>query len=122
MDSSSSPHRFRIATRIHYGLLRQLGEGIDLPMMLEREDYALDVLQVCRASGDDELRQLAEEFAAAGREHPAPAPALGADTSGFGLTEPPRLPADAFPVPPERARVSGWFGPFDLFGLRRPHR
>ncbi|MCM5678512.1 hypothetical protein M8A51_03085 [Schlegelella sp. S2-27] len=121
----SSPYRFRVATRIHYGLLKHIGEGIDLPTMLEREDYALDVLQVCRASGNAELQHLAEAFVAASRQRPgrAPhAPSLSADTSGFGLTEPPLDTGAASAVPSERARLGGWFGPIDLFGLRRPHR
>jgi hypothetical protein len=121
----SSPHRFRVATRIHYGLLKHIGEGIDLPAMLEREDYALDVLQVCRASGNAELQHLAEAFIAASRTRPGHAihaPSLSADTSGFGLTEPPPAAEAAFAVPSQQARLGGWFGPFDLFGLRRPHR
>lgn len=121
MDSST--HRLRIATRIHYGLLKHLGEGIDLPTMLDHDDYALDVLQVCRASGDTELQRLAEDYLAASRQRPGHAPhaaALSADTSGFGLAE---WPAGDEPLPPSASEArSSWFGPFDLFGLRRPHR
>ena len=40
MDPTS---RLRIATRIHYALLRHLGTGIDVGYMLKREDYAREV-------------------------------------------------------------------------------
>jgi hypothetical protein len=59
MDPTS---RLRIATRIHYALLRQLGTGIDVGYMLKREDYAREVLYVCEGSGDPELASLARKF------------------------------------------------------------
>jgi hypothetical protein len=62
MDTSI---RFRIATRIHHALMRELGEGIDVAMMLGREPYAREVLQVCNACGNRELVRLARHFRAA---------------------------------------------------------
>jgi hypothetical protein len=59
MDPTS---RLRIATRIHYALLRHLGTGIDVGYMLKREDYAREVLYVCEGSGDAELASLAHKF------------------------------------------------------------
>jgi hypothetical protein len=57
--------RFRIATRIHHALIRELGEGIDVVMMLGREPYAREVLHVCNACGSRELVRLARHFRAA---------------------------------------------------------
>ena len=62
MDASI---RFRIATRIHHALIRELGEGIDVVMMLGREPYAREVLHVCNACGSRELVRLARHFRAA---------------------------------------------------------
>ncbi|MFN3415075.1 MAG: hypothetical protein ACK4ZD_02015 [Caldimonas sp.] len=100
-------HRLQIATRIHFALLRELGSGIDVGLMLSRELYALDVLNVCRASENEELERLAEQFVQASaprplvpppptRSTPAPRPrrawwrslgaALGASRPGGPLT------------------------------------
>jgi len=58
----------RIATRIHYALLRHLGTGIDVGYMLKREDYAREVLYVCEGTGDPELASLARKFERASLE------------------------------------------------------
>lgn len=55
--------RLRLASRINHLLHRQLGEGIDVGMLLKRAPYATEVLYVCAASGDPELKALGEEFA-----------------------------------------------------------
>ena len=65
MDPTS---RLRIATRIHYALLRHLGTGIDVGYMLKREDYAREVLYVCEGTGDPELASLARKFERASLE------------------------------------------------------
>lgn len=67
-------HRLQIATRIHFALLRELGSGIDVGLMLSRELYALDVLNVCRASENEELERLAEQFVHASLRRPVAAP------------------------------------------------
>jgi hypothetical protein len=70
MDPTS---RLRIATRIHFLLLRQMGAGIDVGYMLRRNDYAREVLFVCEGSGDAELASLARRFERASREEAAAA-------------------------------------------------
>ncbi|MFN3298028.1 hypothetical protein [Caldimonas sp.] len=67
-------HRLQIATRIHFALLRELGSGIDVGLMLSRELYALDVLNVCRASENEELERLAEQFVHASLPRPLAVP------------------------------------------------
>jgi hypothetical protein len=60
--------RLRIATRIHYALLREMGAGIDIAYMLRNEDYSREVLCVCDGCGDDELVALARRFEHASAE------------------------------------------------------
>jgi hypothetical protein len=93
MDASI---RFRIATRIHHALIRELGEGIDVVMMLGREPYAREVLHVCNACGNRELVRLARHFRAATeqeeraeREEAALHAAWMRNTTGFRVTQPP---------------------------------
>lgn len=90
--------RLRIATRIHFALLRHMGEGIDVGQMLKHEAQAYEVLWVCDASGDAELVALARQYRRAlTLEVEAQAPAGHAhqdtpwakDTSGFGVSQPP---------------------------------
>lgn len=86
MDSRT--HRLQIATRIHFALLRELGSGIDVGLMLSRELYALDVLNVCRASENEELERLAEQFVHASLPRPvaSPLPARPAPAPRRGRT------------------------------------
>jgi hypothetical protein len=60
----SEPHtqRPRIAQRIHDLLLHELGEHIDVGLMLGPVEYARAVLSLCRGSRVVELHALAEEF------------------------------------------------------------
>jgi hypothetical protein len=60
MDDTSI--RFRIAIRIHAALLREIGEGIDLSLMIGSEPYACEVLYVCESLGLKETRRLARLF------------------------------------------------------------
>jgi hypothetical protein len=98
-------NRLRIATRIHFALLRHLGEGIAVATMLANDADAREVLWVCEASGDAELMSLARKFIRASRPaapvhaaaaraaapggHVARDSAWAHDTSGFGFTQPP---------------------------------
>jgi hypothetical protein len=97
-------NRLRIATRIHFALMRHLGaDVVDVGHLLKNETEAREVLWVCDASGDAELMSLARKFRRAGAaeaaEAQARAGAVGGhaaqdtpwarDTSGFGLTQPP---------------------------------
>ena len=94
MDTSS---RLRIATRIHFALLRHYGEQIEVGVLLKNEADAREALWVCDASGDAELMALAQQFRVASRDEAkarvkaktAPQDAAWArDTSGFGLSRP----------------------------------
>ncbi|HWP18989.1 MAG TPA: hypothetical protein VNO84_07660 [Burkholderiaceae bacterium] len=108
-------HRLHLATKIHFGLLRHLGEGIDVGAMLKREDYALDVVNVCLACTDPELRQLAAQFveASAPPGHAVQDGPWARNTSGFG----------ALHEPPPRARQEPAAAPaphwWERWGLRR---
>lgn len=54
--------RLQLATRIHFTLLRTLGEGIDVGRMLRQRDYADEVASVCRSLNDFALYTLADRF------------------------------------------------------------
>jgi len=58
-------HRPRIAMRIRELLLRELGEAIDVGLMLGPPDYARAVISLCRGSRSAELLALSEAFMAA---------------------------------------------------------
>jgi hypothetical protein len=115
-------NRLRIATRIHFALIRHLGaDVVDVGHMLKNEAEAREVLWVCDASGDAELTSLARKFRRACAAEAAQAQARTAagghaaqdtpwarDTSGFGLTQPPEV------VEPARGKPtvsSGWMKP-----------
>lgn len=65
------------AQRIHALLLHELGEDIDLNLMLGPAEYARAVMSLCRASGNPELTGLAEDFLRSSRAqaHQSPRPA-----------------------------------------------
>lgn len=140
MDTSQTPDpssRLRIATRIHFALLRQYGEAVEVDSLLKYDADAREAVWVCQASGDAELVSLARQFtqasstrsersqrkpnaaavtpsvaparpAAASPARPAPQDAAWArNTSGFGVSQPAEL-ADA----PLRKSAGGrWFKP-----------
>ena len=56
--------RLHLATRIHFALMRALGERIDIGRMLRQRPYADEVLRACRALHDAGLADLAERFEA----------------------------------------------------------
>ncbi|HEY0857450.1 MAG TPA: hypothetical protein VGE16_10345 [Albitalea sp.] len=96
--------RLRIATRIHFALMRHLGEGIDVGVMLKQPAEAREVLWVCEASGDAELMALAHQYHRAvalegdgvkAGGHAQQETPWSRDTSGFGLSQPPVLPLSA---------------------------
>lgn len=102
--------RLHVATRIHYALLRQLGQGIDLRAMLDDPAEAREVLWVCDALGDPDLAALAAQFRrteakdrARGQAGSADAPqelAWSKDTSGFGLSQPFDMSKPSTAAPP----------------------
>ncbi len=98
MDTST---RLRIATRIHFALLRQYGEQVEVGSLMKGGADVREAMWVCEASGDAELvslvRQLrhvdrAEAKAAAAKQaamNAAPQDAAWArHSSGFGLSRP----------------------------------
>jgi hypothetical protein len=107
MDST---HRLHLATRIHFALLRELGSGIDVGLMLSRDLYALDVINVCRASDNEELEHLAEQFVQASRVQPS-------DSAAATRPVRPR-PVTPFPAQPTRSawwrQLSAAFHPAQL--------
>ena len=118
MDASI---RFRIATRIHHALIRELGEGIDVVMMLGREPYAREVLHVCNACGSRELVRLARHFSAATeqeqraeREEAALQAAWARSNSAFRTTLPP------FSLPKKRTPPLGDSAPAPLASTQGP--
>ena len=100
-----APNRLQIATRIHYVMLREIGQGIDIERMLKDARYERDVLLVCDACPETDLLALAQQYRrslpevgglATAQAKPrsreaghAPQPTEWArDTSGFGITRP----------------------------------
>ena len=106
--------RLRIATRIHFGLMRHFGEDVEISTLLKSESEAREVIWVCEASGDADLMALARQFKRASRKEAAPVQAAGRvaqdtawskDTSGFGVSRPIELEH------PSAGSSSGWFNP-----------
>lgn len=114
--------RLRIATRIHFALLRQYGEDVAVSTLLGDGGDAREALWVCEASGHDELVALAKQFKAAPRPMPvvtrrdAPRGAVpqemawSQDTSGFGLSRLPETMGTLADKPARRSVLSRWLG------------
>lgn len=121
--------RLRVATRIHFALLRHLGDTVDVGDILHREAQTREVLWVCEGSGDEELMTLAKQFREAlaaeqaaavpppaaqppvARATQAPPPqdaAWSQDTSGFGVSRPPEIVEPASSGPAPRFRPMRW--------------
>jgi hypothetical protein len=81
-------HRLQLANRIHLGLMRELGQGIDLNQMLNSALYARDVLLVCQGYPDTELPYLGEQFRQATADAMTRRTDWPRDSSGFGLSRP----------------------------------
>jgi hypothetical protein len=92
-------NRLQIATRIHYLLLREIGQGIDIERMLKQPRYERDVLLVCDACPGTELATLAQQYREAGMPpaagvnvrrggHAPQATGWSGSTTGFGITRP----------------------------------
>lgn len=98
MDTST---RLRIATRIHFALLRQYGEHVEVGSLMKGGAEVREAMWVCEASGDAELAAMARQLRQAERaeraertERKAAAPqeaAWARHTTGFGLTRPAEL-------------------------------
>ena len=104
-----------IAHRIDMQLRRHLGEGVDAERTLRDGRYARDVLLVCDAMHETDLPLLARQFRVAGARMEAerrgghnagPAQPWAAETSGFGVSQPPlQTPAVA------GQKRAPWFSP-----------
>ena len=68
------PVRHQIASRIHDLLMHEMGEDVDINLMLGPPEYARAVLSLCRACGSAELVRLAEQFRASGVAGVRPSP------------------------------------------------
>lgn len=118
-------NKLRIATRIHFALLRHYSEDVPVSDLLKGEGVAREALWVCEASGIDELTTLARQFDSAQAEevlamrtHRLNPPRVAAtpqdlawaqDTSGFGVTAPPpSFLEPAAPALPTWLRPSTW--------------
>ena len=102
MINSSSNRRLQLATRIHYALLREIGQGIDVGRLLKHPLYARDVLLVCDACTGHDLRRLATAFRGASMPGAGTGGSAG-DSSGFDTSQAwssslASLPPDAVPV------------------------
>lgn len=64
-DADTDTSRLAIASRIHDLLLHELGESVDISLMLGPAEYARAVLSLCRSCGSSELAELADRFLAA---------------------------------------------------------
>ncbi|MEO8297058.1 MAG: hypothetical protein ABI574_04545 [Burkholderiales bacterium] len=81
MNDLALSQRPRIAKRIHDLLLYELGEDIDLALLLGPPEYARAVLSLCRGSGHAELVSLSERFATLTMAERVAVPALAARPS-----------------------------------------
>jgi len=101
MNYRSTNRRLQLATRIHYALLRDIGQGIDVGRLLKHPLYARDVLLVCDACSGHDLRRLATAFRGVSMSD-----AMGgsaSDASGFGASQ--SWPASLASMPPDSVPV-----------------
>jgi len=120
-----SHHRLNLATRIHLGLMQELGQGIDVKQMLGSALYARDVLLVCQAFPGSDLQRLGEQFRQATAELIASRAARPSgwlrNSSGFGLSKP--ATASSYPgfddfadsLPDTRQPARRWLTPSTWF-------
>ena len=116
--------RLRLATRIHFALLRYCGEQVSVSTLLAGDDEAREAMWVCEASGNADMVSLALQFAQAIPPAPhqsrpdagidaavrraAPQDAAWAqDTSGFGVSQ----PANASEPAARPPASAGWLNP-----------
>jgi hypothetical protein len=104
--------RLRLATRIHFALLRHYGQKVEIGDLMKAEGEVREAIWVCEASGDAELATMARQL----REANDPGEVSGrvpqdttwsSDTSGFGVSGPAELGADA-ETPASWLKPSTW--------------
>ena len=93
--------RLQLATRIHYALLREVGQGIDVGRLLKHPLYARDVLLVCDACTGHDLRRLATAFR--GASMPDAAAGGSGGSSGFDSSQ--AWSSSLVSLPPESVPV-----------------
>lgn len=108
MDTAT---RLRLATRIHFALLRHYGHKVEIGDLMKAEGEVREAIWVCEASGDRELATMARQLRLANEAPatgtvPQDTAAWSGDTSGFGLSRPPELE-----IKPEQAASSRWLKP-----------
>ncbi len=106
MDTST---RLRLATRIHFALLRHYGHKVEIGELMKAEGEVREAIWVCEASGDAELATMARQLREANDAPDAPGrvpqdTAWSSDTSGFGVSRPAELEMSAEPA-------SSWLKP-----------
>jgi hypothetical protein len=100
------PHRFRLATRIHFALLRQYGEDVDVAALLKGSAEGREALWVCEASNDRELVELVAGSSAwqrCRRARPRPSRLWKPRKTPSGLATP---PASARPCLSDSTRLA----------------
>jgi hypothetical protein len=102
MIQRSSNRRLQLATRIHFALLREIGQGVDVGRLLKHPLYARDVLLVCDACPGHDLRRLATAFRGASVPQPSTGGNAG-DGSGFGASQ--AWPSSLASLPPDSVPV-----------------
>lgn len=108
MDTAT---RLRLATRIHFALLRHYGHKVEISDLMKAEGEVREAIWVCEASGDRELATMARQLRMANEAPttgnvPQDTAAWSGDTSGFGVSRPPELDVKAEP-----AAQSRWLKP-----------
>jgi len=98
MIDSSTNRRLQLATRIHYALLREIGQGIDVGSLLKHPLYARDVLLVCDACTGHDLRRLATAFRGVSMPEATSGDASGSSSSQAWSSSLASLPPDSVPV------------------------
>jgi hypothetical protein len=125
--------RLRVATRIHFALLRHYDENVSVSTLLKGEDDAMEALWVCEASGHEELVTLAKQLntaieaerAASAKPLPVNQPTnttraatpqempWAQDTSGFGFSRLSEFGETPRPAAP--AKPAHWMSPAKWF-------
>jgi hypothetical protein len=104
--------RLRLATRIHFALLRHYGQKVEIGELMKREGEVREAIWVCEASGDAELATIARQLREANDapEVPGRVPqdtAWASETSGFGVSRPVELEMTA-QAPANWLKPSTW--------------
>ncbi|MFT3664228.1 hypothetical protein [Piscinibacter sp.] len=103
--------RLRLATRIHFALLRHYGHKVEIGDLMKAGGEVREAIWVCEASGDAELAAMARQLREAGNAPQTPGrvpqdTAWADDTSGFGVSRPVEFELDGGEPPP-----SSWLKP-----------